>query len=42
VYDYVVKRGGEISLTVASRDLGLPVEELRRSTERLKKKRLLE
>jgi hypothetical protein len=38
VYEYIVKRGGEISLSQASRDLGFSVEELRLSTERLRKK----
>ncbi len=38
VYDYIVKRHGEISLSRASTDLGLSVDEVRRSTERLKKK----
>jgi ribosomal protein L40E len=38
VYDYIVKRGGEISLSQASRELGFSVEELRLSTERLKRK----
>jgi hypothetical protein len=38
VYDYIVKRRGEISLSRASRDLGLSVDEIRRSTERLKKR----
>lgn len=38
VYDYVVKRHGEISLSQASKDLGLSVEEVKLSTERLKKK----
>jgi hypothetical protein len=38
VYDYIVKRGGEISLSQASRDLGFSVEELRLSTERLRRK----
>jgi len=38
VYDYIVKRSGEISLSRASKDLGLSVDEIRRSTERLKKK----
>jgi len=38
VYDYIVKRGGEISLSRASKDLGLSVDEIRRSTERLRKK----
>jgi hypothetical protein len=38
VYDYVVKRHGEISLSQASKDLGLSVREVKLSTERLKKK----
>jgi ribosomal protein L40E len=38
VYEYIVKRGGEISLSQASRDLGFSVEELRLSTERLRSK----
>jgi len=38
VYQYIVKRHGEISLSRASADLGIPVGDLRRSTERLKKK----
>jgi predicted naringenin-chalcone synthase len=38
VYDYIVRRGGEISLSQASRDLGFSVEELRLSTERLRRK----
>lgn len=38
VYDYIVKRGGEISLSRASKDLGIPVDEIRRSTERLRNK----
>lgn len=38
VYDYVVKRRGEISLSRASKDLGLSVDDVKRSTERLKKK----
>jgi hypothetical protein len=38
VYDYVVKRHGEISLSQASKDLGLSVQEVKLSTERLKKK----
>jgi len=38
VYDYIVKRSGEISLSRASKDLRLSVDEIRRSTERLKKK----
>jgi hypothetical protein len=38
VYNYIVERGGEISLSRASRDLGLSVDDLRHSTERLKKK----
>lgn len=38
VYEYIVKRYGEISLSRASKDLGLSVDEVKRSTERLKKK----
>jgi len=38
VYDYIVERKGEISLSRASKDLGLSVDDLRSSTERLKKK----
>ena len=38
IYDYIVKRHGEISLSRASKDLGLSVDEVKRSTERLKKK----
>jgi hypothetical protein len=38
IYDYIVKRHGEISLTQASKDFGLSVEEVKLSTERLKKK----
>lgn len=38
VYDYVVERRGEISLSRASKDLGLSVGDLKSSTERLKKK----
>jgi len=38
VYDYVVERRGEISLSRASKDLGLSVDDLKSSTERLKKK----
>jgi hypothetical protein len=38
VYDYILRRGGEISLSRASKELGFSVEELKRSTERLKKK----
>ena len=38
VYRYIVKRHGEISLSRASADLGIPVDDVRRSTERLKKK----
>jgi hypothetical protein len=38
VYDYIVKRHGEISLSQASKDFRLPVEEVKLSTERLKKK----
>ena len=36
VYDYVVNHEGVISLTKASSDLGMPVEQLKRITERLK------
>ncbi len=42
VYQYILKRHGEISLSRASKDLGLSVDELKISTERLKKKRRLE
>jgi len=42
VYEYIVKRQGEISLSQASKDLRLSVDELRNSTERLKKKGRLE
>jgi len=38
VYDYIVKRQGEISLSRASKDLGLSPDQLKASTERLKKK----
>ena len=38
VYDYIVKRQGEISLSRASKDLGLSRDQLKASTERLKKK----
>jgi hypothetical protein len=38
VYEYIVAHGGEISLSGASRDLGLSADEFKRSTERLKKK----
>ena len=38
VYDYIVKRQGEISLSQASKDLGLSADDVRRSAERLKKK----
>jgi hypothetical protein len=37
VYDYIVKHEGVISLSTASTDLGIPVEELKEITERLKK-----
>jgi len=37
VYEYIVKRHGEISLSQASKDLGLSSEQVRLSTERLKK-----
>jgi len=38
VYDYIVKRHGEISLSRASKDLRLSADEIKRSTGRLKKK----
>jgi hypothetical protein len=38
VYDYIARRHGEISLSQASRDLGLSVDEVKLSTERLKRK----
>jgi ribosomal protein L40E len=38
VYGYIVKRHGEISLSQASEDLGLSVDDVRKSTERLKLK----
>jgi len=38
VYDYIVKHDGVISLSKASKDLGLSVEEIRKVTENLKKK----
>ncbi len=38
VYNYIVKHEGVISLSKASKDLGIPVGELKRITERLKKK----
>jgi predicted ArsR family transcriptional regulator len=38
VYEYVVKQHGEISLSQASADLGISADELKKSTERLKKK----
>ena len=41
VYQYIAKRNGEISLSQASKDLGLPVNEVKLSTERLKRKGLL-
>ncbi len=37
VYDYIAKHEGVISLSAASADLGIPVEELKEITERLKK-----
>jgi hypothetical protein len=37
VYDYVVKHEGVISLSAASTDLGISVDELKEITERLKK-----
>ena len=41
VYQYIAKRNGEISLSQASKDLGLTVDEVRLSTDRLKRKGLL-
>ena len=41
VYDYIVKHEGVISMSKASSDLGLSVNELKEITERLKKKGLL-
>jgi hypothetical protein len=41
VYQYIAKRNGEISLSQASKDLGLSVSEVELSTERLKRKGLL-
>ena len=38
VYDYIAKRHGEISLSQASKDLALSVDEVKLSTERLKRK----
>jgi hypothetical protein len=38
VYDYIVKHEGVISLSQASKDLGISVDELKRTTEGLKKK----
>jgi hypothetical protein len=38
VYDYIVKNEGVISLSKASRDLGVSIEQVRRATEALKKK----
>jgi len=38
VYDYIEKHHGEISLSQASKDLGLSADEVRLSTERLKNK----
>ena len=37
VYDYIVKHEGVISLSKASQDLGLPIEEIKKVTEALKK-----
>lgn len=36
VYDYIVKHDGVISLTTASTELGIPIEELKTITSRLK------
>lgn len=38
VYEYIVKNEGVISLSKASRELGISVDELNRATENLKKK----
>ena len=38
VYDYIVKHEGVISMTKASEDLGISVEQLKETTEGLKKK----
>lgn len=38
VYDYIVKHDGVISLSKASQDLGVSVEQLKQTTEGLKKK----
>ncbi len=38
VYDYIVKHEGVISLSQASKDLGVSTDELKRTTESLKKK----
>jgi hypothetical protein len=37
VYDYIVNHEGVISLSVASEDLGVPLEKLKEITERLKR-----
>jgi len=37
VYDYIVNHNGVISLSAASADLGVPVDELKEITERLKR-----
>ena len=36
VYDYIVKHEGVISLSTASAELGIPIEELKTITSRLK------
>jgi hypothetical protein len=36
VYDYIVNHEGVISMSVASADLGIPIERLKEITERLK------
>jgi hypothetical protein len=38
VYDYIVRHDGVISMSKASQDLGIPVEQLKQTTESLKKK----
>lgn len=38
IYDYIVKNEGVISLSKASKELGISVDELNKATENLKKK----
>jgi len=42
VYDYIVGHGGEISWSQASKDLGVSIEELKASVERLKQAKKIE